>query len=104
MKFSKISLLQFILFIAILLVPAEDRTMFAWWLGGALAFELLGFYLLELFKHRPIKPGDVVQLRSGGPKMVADELHAGSGWWCFWFDEAGNRQDVRFRAHLLNRA
>jgi uncharacterized protein YodC (DUF2158 family) len=32
-----------------------------------------------------LKPGDVVRLKSGGPKMTVDQLD-GARIWCDWFE------------------
>jgi uncharacterized protein YodC (DUF2158 family) len=102
--YSNIGVLQFILFTAMLLVPAEDKILFVWWLAGAVLFEWAGLFLLELFKGRSIKCGDVVQLKSGGPKMVVEGLRLPHTWWCIWFDENGKQQAADFRKEILNRA
>jgi uncharacterized protein YodC (DUF2158 family) len=47
--------------------------------------------------------GDVVQLKSGGPKMTVDELHDQAGQLqatCSWFDGAIRMSDV-FVLHSL---
>jgi uncharacterized protein YodC (DUF2158 family) len=33
----------------------------------------------------PFKPGDIVQLKSGGPKMTIDRLHDDKGVHVAWF-------------------
>jgi uncharacterized protein YodC (DUF2158 family) len=104
MKFSKIRVLQFILVIAAFLGSTEDATMFLKLFGWAVLFELAGVLFLARCKQKAIKAGDVVQLKSGGPKMVAEETDANLGWWCHWFDEEGKRQSMRFRVHMLHRA
>ncbi|PZU29860.1 MAG: DUF2158 domain-containing protein [Stenotrophomonas sp.] len=46
------------------------------------------------------KPGDVVVLRSGGPKMTVSSLE-GSRVWCVWFDAAGVPQSKVFERAIL---
>ncbi len=45
-----------------------------------------------------MKPGDLVQLRSGGPAMVISEMQrdpfAGEGWLCFWSVQGALRRDT----------
>ena len=42
------------------------------------------------------QPGDLVQLKSGGPVMtveqVSEVMTGGQGVWCIWFEKVGNRQ------------
>jgi len=40
-------------------------------------------------KQRDFKPGDVVQLKSGGPRMVIDAISAVQAppLYCTWFDK-----------------
>lgn len=39
-----------------------------------------------------IKKGDVVELKSGGPKMTVDFENNGAQWNCKWFDGAELKQ------------
>lgn len=46
------------------------------------------------------KPGDIVQLKSGGPEMTIK--HVGKqnysddlGVWCVWFEKVGSRQEIK---------
>ncbi|WP_084815106.1 DUF2158 domain-containing protein [Ensifer sp. 1H6] len=37
------------------------------------------------------KPGDTVELISGGPTMTISSKQNDGGWWCHWFNhQAGN--------------
>ena len=43
-------------------------------------------------------PGDIVQLKSGGPLMTVEEVGKDSlteedTVWCTWFEKVGNRQE-----------
>ena len=45
---------------------------------------------------RKFKPGDIVQLKSGGPSMtVAKSSYTDEGYWCEWFKGASKE-----RAHF----
>lgn len=46
-----------------------------------------------------IKPGDVVQLKSGGPKMTVASINAGRAI-CEWFD-GGRREAHGFNLEVL---
>jgi uncharacterized protein YodC (DUF2158 family) len=46
------------------------------------------------------KPGDVVQLKSGGPFMTIIKLAAGTAD-CEWFDDKKNPQERRFAVTSL---
>jgi uncharacterized protein YodC (DUF2158 family) len=46
------------------------------------------------------KPGDVVQLKSGGPKMTVRELEDQTGVVCVWF-AGSKRETARFEASTL---
>ena len=53
-----------------------------------------------------IKSGDVVQLKSGGPRMTATQIgerpHGGGiGVWCEWFDSKGALQNSVFSPDAL---
>ncbi|TCO71131.1 YodC family protein [Rhodovulum euryhalinum] len=41
------------------------------------------------------KPGDIVQLKSGGPAMTISSSGSGDGYWCEWFKGASKE-----RAHF----
>jgi uncharacterized protein YodC (DUF2158 family) len=50
-----------------------------------------------------IKPGDIVQLKSGGPNMTVDEVGHSSMTetgplraWCSWFDKDGEEKRSDF--------
>jgi uncharacterized protein YodC (DUF2158 family) len=50
-----------------------------------------------------LKPGDVVQLKSGGPKMTIDSIGYGTGGdkaKCIWFDN-NDRKDALFKLDSL---
>ncbi|QTE37218.1 DUF2158 domain-containing protein [Mucilaginibacter gossypii] len=47
-----------------------------------------------------IESGDVVQLKSGGPKMTA-ESHGNSGWHCKWFDGTDLKHGTFFAKSLI---
>ena len=40
-----------------------------------------------------IRPGDVVQLRSGGQKMTVESLDE-DGAFCVWFDQSTKKSDM----------
>jgi uncharacterized protein YodC (DUF2158 family) len=44
-------------------------------------------------KMSVFKPGDVVMLKSGGPKMTVDQLD-GAKVWCDWFDGSKKFSDL----------
>ncbi len=69
-----------------------------------LAYDLLenGFKWLKSPK-RPIVAGDVVQLKSGGPRMVVTETSGPYGLLCCWFCEKGYNEK-RVAAHSLKLA
>jgi uncharacterized protein YodC (DUF2158 family) len=46
-----------------------------------------------------VKPGDVVMLKSGGPKMTVDQLD-GARVWCDWFEGSKKLSDVFPRTSL----
>ena len=51
-----------------------------------------------------LKAGDIVRLKSGGPKMtVIDYEEAWSSWQCTWFDSKNTRQTDHFATPLLER-
>jgi uncharacterized protein YodC (DUF2158 family) len=52
-----------------------------------------------------LKKGDVVMLRSGGPKMTITEgpVNGVSGYYCEWFDRTGILSRARFPAESLKK-
>jgi uncharacterized protein YodC (DUF2158 family) len=51
------------------------------------------------------KPGDVVELKSGGPKMTVEEVdEEAGGVFCTWFDEGNQPQQRNFIAATLKKA
>jgi uncharacterized protein YodC (DUF2158 family) len=53
-------------------------------------------------EKKAIQPGDVVQLKSGGPKMTVQELQKDGSAWCQWF--SGDKKDAAaFQLHSLKR-
>jgi uncharacterized protein YodC (DUF2158 family) len=53
------------------------------------------------------KPGDVVQLKSGGPKMTISEASPGlrAGHWnCVWFNHEGETKAATFQSEALKKA
>lgn len=59
-------------------------------------------------EHRDIKTGDIVRLKSGGPKMTVDAIiprtPIGSLTTCKWFDGNGNACSSEFALVALVRA
>ena len=49
------------------------------------------------------QPGDVVQLKSGGPSMTVDDVTAADGVWAVWF-AYGKHHRRRFATLCLQRA
>lgn len=47
-----------------------------------------------------MQPGDVVQLKSGGPPMTVESVDP-TGVICVWFDAKNNRQNERFLEVML---
>jgi uncharacterized protein YodC (DUF2158 family) len=54
--------------------------------------------------HTPFKVGDLVRLKSGGPKMTVNDVRGGpEGILCFWF--AGEKlENARFEPDALELA
>jgi uncharacterized protein YodC (DUF2158 family) len=58
------------------------------------------------------KPGDIVQLKSGGPLMTVEQtgeaaMTGESTIWCVWFEKAGSRHtrhEATFRPTSLENA
>ena len=53
----------------------------------------------EPFMAEKFKPGDIVRLKSGGPKMTVDSV-AGHNVWATWFVDA-KREHARFHEDSL---
>ena len=54
-----------------------------------------------------MKPGDIVQLKSGGPRMTVVEVKEWSGEvrvWCTWFDAKNNTLSESFPLAALKPA
>jgi uncharacterized protein YodC (DUF2158 family) len=49
------------------------------------------------------KPGDQVQLKSGGPVMTINSISDGEAW-CEWFDKNGSHQCRGFALVVLTSA
>jgi uncharacterized protein YodC (DUF2158 family) len=50
------------------------------------------------------KVGDVVQLKSGGPKMTISSPGTNPGWWyCIWFDKDGKQKGNQFDPSTLTK-
>ena len=47
------------------------------------------------------KRGDVVVLKSGGPRMTVDSEQENGELWCVWFDGKNNRSGESFHPDLL---
>ena len=50
------------------------------------------------------KVGDIVQLKSGGPRMTVESVEATNSLFCVWFDETEQGNSVRvhaFRTEVL---
>lgn len=50
------------------------------------------------------KPGDVVQLKSGGPIMTVKFLDEDGDVYCEWFDKKEELKGSRFTVHQLTTA
>ena len=51
-----------------------------------------------------LQPGDLVQLKSGGPTMTVDYIDNDvSAAYCVWFDESQARQRARFNLATLKK-
>lgn len=51
------------------------------------------------------EPGDIVQLRSGGPAMTVKEIgkmpyRDDPGVWCIWFEQVGPRNEIKEQAFM----
>lgn len=49
------------------------------------------------------KVGDVVQLKSGGPRMTITYVTERGTFECSWFNDAGKRSHTTLRAETLNK-
>lgn len=71
----------------------KGNRLYVYWLQTmvlySLAEELFKFLSRKMSPKRPIEIGDVVRLKSGGPKMVVDAEHYTGSLYCRWFD--GNK-------------
>jgi len=72
------------------------------WNAGASA-------VLAAFGKKPAKPwtpavGDVVKLKSGGPKMTVMDVEENGDLWCQWFQEDGTWLGTDFPAATLQPA
>jgi uncharacterized protein YodC (DUF2158 family) len=47
-----------------------------------------------------LKPGDVVRLKSGGPRMTIRDAADSGLWLCDWFEGGKHEQDVFTEAQL----
>ena len=47
------------------------------------------------------KKGDVVRLKSGGPKMTVSEIRSDDTLFCRWFDNKNNPQQGEFNPEEL---
>jgi len=47
-----------------------------------------------------IKVGDIVQAKSGGPRMTVWKVEWDTAW-CFWFQQDGKRQECDFPLETL---
>ncbi|GGH21584.1 Uncharacterized small protein [Cribrihabitans marinus] len=56
-----------------------------------------------MMASQPIKPGDVVRLKSGGPAMVVESVISGDVVNCVWFSE-GRKLQTSFVCQTLERA
>jgi uncharacterized protein YodC (DUF2158 family) len=45
---------------------------------------------------KTFKPGDLVRLKSGGPKMTVQKDAGSNQWECSWFDRNGKLQKGSF--------
>ena len=48
-----------------------------------------------------VKCGDVVKMKSGGPKMTVSNFCKNEGWLCQWFNEDRDLQYGSFQADQL---
>ncbi len=60
-------------------------------------------YAKEVVAVEPIKDGDVVRLKSGGPKMTVVSVSAKGEVECSWFDKKGEPQRGLYRTHMLQK-
>jgi uncharacterized protein YodC (DUF2158 family) len=58
----------------------------------------------EMEMDLAFKPGDVVQLNSGGPKMTVEAVQSDGTLRCVWFHEDGKRDNGVFAQVALRAA
>ena len=49
-----------------------------------------------------LKVGDVVRLKSGGPKMTVEDIREGGDIYCCWFDDNAKKGDI-FKREILKK-
>lgn len=52
------------------------------------------------------KPGDRVELKSGGPTMTVSSIQNDGTFWCLWFNQTGGVYDLKghgFKAESLKK-
>jgi uncharacterized protein YodC (DUF2158 family) len=49
------------------------------------------------------QPGDVVELKSGGPRMTVDNVEADDAVVCVWFEKSGEKKLGAFRSVMLQK-
>jgi uncharacterized protein YodC (DUF2158 family) len=55
--------------------------------------------MADLKAMADFEPGETVRLKSGGPRMTVeqtgDDAFGQDTVWCVWFEQVGNRQEVK---------
>lgn len=51
--------------------------------------------------NQEFSPGDVVQLKSGGPLMTVINIADGGAVWCMWFPSSEKTERASFQAATL---